>query len=186
MIKFRTFSHSLAYEDEEEPEKKEEYVSPYQSKNKTPKKVDNQQNSRYQRQTSNSGSTQSQKTPNRYESKTSSYSSNDHSSGQGNAQDRFKNARSISSDQYFGTDKEISHERQSKINQFSGATSISSSQYFGDDESSGSGSGKDLGDDIIETAKNDLQKLKSSLITGGRKLAEMTKDFFNDFQDRYN
>jgi len=185
----RAYSHSLDYV-EEEKEDKTEYVSPYQQSSKK----SYSSNTTTTTSTTNSGGTtsgssryQRQQTPKDQKSGTSKYSTptKSYDSGSGDAQDRFKNAKSISSDQYFGTDQDIDPKRQAKMNQFSGATSISSSQYFDEEDPSHPNSSA-FATNIAETAKNDLYKLQTSLISGGKKLADMTRNFFNDFQDRYN
>ena len=70
------------------------------------------------------------------------------------AQKKFGNAKSISSDQYFGLEEErrkkASEENASRIAKFSGANSISSDQFFGNETSS-----NNSGDDFDFSAMTD-------------------------------
>jgi hypothetical protein len=56
------------------------------------------------------------------------------------AQQRFANAKAISSDQYFGYDKKNNDpDKEAKMAKFAGARAISSADYFNRDEGSAAG-----------------------------------------------
>lgn len=78
------------------------------------------------------------------------------------ARTKFKAAKSISSDQYFGNDQKNDYETDARISRFQGATSISSDQFYGQGSSSGGGGGGRGGydDDFDLTAGQLMSKLK--------------------------
>lgn len=102
------------------------------------------------------------------------------------AQKKFANAKSISSDQFFGRDSDTSAaERQANLSRFSGATSISSAQYYGRDESdmaaarharySDSGSVSDLLGGV------DLEAAKEKALEVGSKVTSTLKEWMEDW-----
>lgn len=78
------------------------------------------------------------------------------------AQNRYSNAKSISSDQFFGRDDDHSQQMRAKLGQYSHSTSISSDMMYGNGET-----GRNDSDDNFEN-------LKASV-----------KDFFSDVQSRF-
>ncbi|ORZ12610.1 hypothetical protein BCR42DRAFT_439732 [Absidia repens] len=77
------------------------------------------------------------------------------------ARDRFGNAKSISSDQYFQRnqyDPQLMAERSTKLSQFQNATSISSDQYFDRQQSSAS----DMGGGYVRSTGTYSNKSRSS------------------------
>lgn len=107
------------------------------------------------------------------------------------ARQKFSNAKSISSDQYFGNDKNDSnnYEKDMRLSRFQGATSISSADYYERDESvTISGmlllfltwpfayiyitdmSASDVARRIAYNAKTDLGQLSSVVVEGGKKV----------------
>eukprot|EP00010_Vexillifera_abyssalis_P007582 CAMPEP_0201549778 /NCGR_PEP_ID=MMETSP0173_2-20130828/6226_1 /ASSEMBLY_ACC=CAM_ASM_000268 /TAXON_ID=218659 /ORGANISM="Vexillifera sp., Strain DIVA3 564/2" /LENGTH=407 /DNA_ID=CAMNT_0047959575 /DNA_START=215 /DNA_END=1435 /DNA_ORIENTATION=+ len=108
--------------------------------------------------------------------------------------ERFKNAKSISSDQYFGRDKkEADPVTQAKLSEFhtSNAKAISSDQLFGTNthQSGDYGEsdfftefdGDDLASQIANTAAQDFEQLKSAATVGAQVLSEAVSDFFSDW-----
>lgn len=95
----------------------------------------------------------------------------------GTAQERFKNAKGISSDQFFQRDRnnEPDHEKQAQLSRFQGASSISSDAYFGKESTTGGGNSSvgtahasDFFSELTRQVKNDVatlaQQAKESLL----------------------
>lgn len=108
------------------------------------------------------------------------------------AQQRFANAKSISSDMFNeqssgGND----YEHQSRLSRFQGSAAISSADYFGDGSEPGrsnSASNMDAADLVNRlsyTARQDLQNLKSMATTASQKLSNMAQTFVRDLQGGY-
>jgi len=101
---------------------------------------------------------------------------------------KFKNATSISSEQYFGTTEENPADKELLYTRFSGSNAISSAQYFGRDEDpkvSDMNAG-DMARKFAYQAKNDFASFKSSVSNSSKKITDMTNNFFDDLQRRYN
>jgi ADP-ribosylation factor GTPase-activating protein 2/3 len=117
----------------------------------------------------------------------------------GAAQQRFGNAKSISSASYFNTDtKESEYERQGKIAQFQGSTSISSDAYFGRASASSGGGGggggaggsldaaaAELVSKIGLTARQDVEQLKAMASEAASKMSSLAQSFMRDLQGGY-
>jgi len=106
------------------------------------------------------------------------------------ARKNFTSAKSISSDQYFGTDKQDnnSHEKDMRLSRFAGSSSISSADYFDRDESATMSdmSASDVARKFAYTAKTDLGQFSTVVGEGARKLSTIASSFLNDLQDRYS
>lgn len=110
------------------------------------------------------------------------------------AQEKFGNAKSISSAAFFDDgQRENDYEKQSKLAQFQGSQAISSDAYFGR-ESTGGGGGSgsnmdmtaaDLVSKISITAKQDLGQLKDMAGQASAKLSQMAQSFMRDLQGGY-
>ncbi|KAI7836389.1 hypothetical protein COHA_009751 [Chlorella ohadii] len=114
--------------------------------------------------------------------------------GPGVAQQRFGNAKSISSAAFHGRDNaESEYEKQQRLSQFQGSAAISSDAYFGREQRGGggaSGSNVDMtaGDLISKvsiTAKQDMDSLKQMASQAGSKLSRMAQSFMRDLQGGY-
>jgi ADP-ribosylation factor GTPase-activating protein 2/3 len=114
------------------------------------------------------------------------------------AQEKFGNAKSISSAAFFDDgQRENDYEKQSKLAQFQGSQAISSDAYFGRESSGGGGGGgvgsgsnmdmtaADLVSKISITAKQDLGQLKDMAGQASAKLSQMAQSFMRDLQGGY-
>ncbi|KAL7747555.1 ADP-ribosylation factor GTPase-activating protein 2 [Sorochytrium milnesiophthora] len=115
------------------------------------------------------------------------------SSASGEVQQRFGNAKSISSDQYFerGFHGAPSEEDRQRISQFSGARAISSNAYFGRPENEPNMAGGDGGDfassmnrgakdvsqKFMDQAAQDLSTLKKFASAAAQKLQDTVQDY---------
>jgi len=106
------------------------------------------------------------------------------------ARKNFSAAKSISSDQYFGTDKQDSNtqERDYRMSKFAGATAISSAAYFDRDESASVSdmTAGDVARNFAYSAKADLGNISTVVGEGAKKLSAMASSFLSDLQDRYS
>lgn len=100
----------------------------------------------------------------------------------GEATKRFANAKSISSEQYFGNNRMTESEQsQNKLSKFQGSTSISSEEYFGDGKAKSNYSSSALTPDI-SVIKQDL---KDGVTKVAGKLSNMASNVMSSLQDRY-
>jgi len=80
------------------------------------------------------------------------------------AQKHFSEAKSISSDQYFGLDKKVDPEKERRLQKFSNARSISSADYFEREEDNSSMTSR-----IASTAGADFSQISSAVADGSKK-----------------
>ncbi|CAI5745271.1 unnamed protein product [Peronospora destructor] len=100
-------------------------------------------------------------------------------SGQHQNLDKYKNAKSISSDNFFGS--EAVQADSSQLLRFQGSQSISSDAFYGNNTRGRSTSGE-----MTDEAAYQMQLIKDSVTNKATKLKNMTSDFFNDLQSRYS
>ncbi|EDR22054.1 hypothetical protein EDI_201700 [Entamoeba dispar SAW760] len=89
---------------------------------------------------------------------------------------KYKNAKSISSDQLFENDEPTAYEKQ-KLSQYSNASAIGSEEFFGKEEKK-SYSKIDTDD---EWGNDELSRMADSIANGAVKLATKAKSLFDDF-----
>lgn len=116
----------------------------------------------------------------KYTSSTNASSSINASVANGEATKRFANAKSISSEQYFGNNRMTESEMsQNKLSKFQGSTSISSDDYFGDGKTTKSNySSSNLTPDI-SVIKQDL---KDGVTKVAGKLSNMASNVMSSLQ----
>lgn len=99
------------------------------------------------------------------------------------AQERFGNAKSISSASYFNeSGKDNDYERQTKLAQFQGSSAISSDAYFGRQSSRGDDVSRDLVSKISMTARQDMEQLKTLAKETKSQLSRFAQSFMRDLQ----
>jgi ADP-ribosylation factor GTPase-activating protein 2/3 len=100
------------------------------------------------------------------------------------ARDRYKNAKSISSDDFFGKDDDQKTDAQNRLRtMYGGANAISSDMLYGNGQghsSDGGRGGSSLANATVFTTL-DAAKIDEGL----DKLKDSVKDFFSDIQRRY-
>ena len=108
------------------------------------------------------------------------------------AQQRFANAKSISSDMFNEQSSGANdYEHQSRLSRFQGSAAISSADYFGDGSEPGRSNSasnmdaSDLVNRLSYTARQDLQNLKSMATNASQKLSNMAQTFVRDLQGGY-
>ncbi|KAL7714931.1 Uncharacterized protein QTN25_007653 [Entamoeba marina] len=88
--------------------------------------------------------------------------------------DKYKNSKSISSDQLFGYDEPSEYDKQ-KLSQYKHSTAIGSDELFGETKQS-----KSYGMDD-EWGEDDVTKLANTIMDGAKSLAKQAKGLFDDF-----
>lgn len=105
----------------------------------------------------------------------------------------YKDAKSISSSQFFPKDDRASDADRARLGRFQGATAISSDDFHGRPRqqgySGGGGGGGGRNGDLIsrvtETAKSDLLSITGSLIEGGKKFASGVSAWLDGDDDTF-
>jgi len=110
---------------------------------------------------------------------------------------KFGNAKSISSDQYFGNSSDADYERRANLARFEGSSSISSSDYFGDGRGGGGSSSSSNSSNVGGRNRNnaptftgpDLDDIKegvrASVTKVAGRLSNIANGVMNSLQDRY-
>nr|CCA14057.1 ADPribosylation factor GTPaseactivating protein putative [Albugo laibachii Nc14] len=93
---------------------------------------------------------------------------------------KYKNSKSISSDNYFASER-VEADRD-QINRFQGAQAISSDMYY----NTGNGRTRSSSHEVADEAAYQLEMLKSKVTDKATKLKQMTSGFFSDLQTRYS
>ncbi|XP_066264801.1 ADP-ribosylation factor GTPase-activating protein 2-like isoform X5 [Branchiostoma lanceolatum] len=94
------------------------------------------------------------------------------------AQTKFANAKSISSDQFFGREKP-EFEVQQRLDRFSGNQSISSADLFGEDRP------RQSSHSAADMAGPDLSQLKEGVKSTAARMATLVNGVVNTIQDKY-
>eukprot|EP00058_Branchiostoma_floridae_P008393 XP_002593881.1 hypothetical protein BRAFLDRAFT_58300 [Branchiostoma floridae] len=94
------------------------------------------------------------------------------------AQTKFANAKSISSDQFFGREKP-EFEVQQRLDRFSGNQSISSADLFGEDRP------RQSSRSAADMAGPDLSQLKEGVKSTAARMATLVNGVVNTIQDKY-
>jgi len=101
------------------------------------------------------------------------------SANNGDATKRFANAKSISSQQYFGNEKTSESDmHQSQLNKFQGSSSISSDDYFGNGQSKSAGKQSNIAPDMYVIK----QDLREGVTKVAGKLSNMASNVMSSLQ----
>jgi len=105
------------------------------------------------------------------------------------AQKRYADAKSISSDDFFGRNKVAKDSNESISSRFRGATAISSADVHGEGDDSSHGieeyTASDFAREFAGQAMEDLRTLKSVMRLSGQKLQDFAHEFIDEMQTRY-
>lgn len=112
--------------------------------------------------------------------KYSSASSASNSGSSTDASKRFANAKSISSQQYFGNDRSENETHQNQLSKFQNSSSISSDDYFGNGDSRRSNNNQMSPDMYVIK-----QDLKEGVTKVAGKLSNLASNVMSSLQDRY-
>ncbi|GLT34734.1 hypothetical protein SLA2020_092330 [Shorea laevis] len=122
-----------------------------------------------------------------FHKKTSSNSSKVQIQETDEARQKFSNAKSISSAQFFGDqNKAADVEAQTSLQKFSGKSAISSADLFGHepDHNSLDLAASDLINRLSFQAQQDISSLKNMAGETGKKLTSLASSLLTDLQDR--
>ncbi len=98
------------------------------------------------------------------------------------AQQRFGNAKSISSSSYHNEGGENDYERQAKMAQFQGSAAISSDAYFGRESREMDDLNGDFVSKISMTARQDVEQLRAIAGEAKNQLSRFAQNFMRDLQ----